>query len=98
MHFIGMLAFVMPMPAIYEINLTILSLFLSVFVVGAGLYTVSRFGNGSVSLLVAGLQAGLGLDAVAQLVARRSPQFLIKYPSDSNMHKWNRGLPGECDV
>lgn len=40
MHFIGMLAFVMPMPAIYEINLTILSLFLSVFVVGAGLYTV----------------------------------------------------------
>lgn len=59
MHFIGMLAFVMPMPAIYEINLTILSLFLSVFVVGTGLYTVSRFGNGSVSLLVAGLQAGL---------------------------------------
>ena len=46
MHFVGMLAFIMPMPVTYDVQLTLLSLVLPILVVGAGLLTLSRFGNG----------------------------------------------------
>src|SRR5918997_916428 len=55
MHFVGMLAFAMPMPATYNVWLTVLSLALPILVVGAGLLTVSRFGNRLRPLLAAGL-------------------------------------------
>ena len=61
MHFVGMLAFVMPMPVIYDVDLTLLSLVLPVIVVGGGLLTVSRFGNSLWPLLAAGLLAGMGV-------------------------------------
>ena len=61
MHFVGMLAFRMPMPATYDVEFTLLSLLLPILVVGAGLLTVSRFGNSLWPLLAAGLLAGLGV-------------------------------------
>ncbi|HEX9569454.1 MAG TPA: MHYT domain-containing protein, partial [Rhodospirillales bacterium] len=61
MHFVGMLAFVMPMPATYDVWLTLLSLALPILVVGAGLLILSRYGNGFGPLLVAGGLAGLGV-------------------------------------
>jgi NO-binding membrane sensor protein with MHYT domain len=64
MHFVGMLAFMMPMPATYDVQLTLLSLLLPILVVGAGLLTVSRFGNGLLSLIPAGVLAGLGIVAM----------------------------------
>jgi NO-binding membrane sensor protein with MHYT domain len=64
MHFVGMLAFIMPMPATYDVQLTLLSLLLPVLVVGAGLLAVCRFGNGLLSLTAAGALAGLGIVAM----------------------------------
>src|SRR5438105_11546216 len=42
MHFIGMLAFVMPIPMSYDIRLTILSLLVAIFVTGGAFYLISR--------------------------------------------------------
>lgn len=61
MHFVGMLAFNMPVPASYDVRLTILSLTLPIVVVGAGLLAVSRFGNRLLPLLGAGVLAGIGI-------------------------------------
>ena len=44
MHFIGMLAFVMPMPMSYDIGLTTLSLLVAIVVTGVGFYVISRQG------------------------------------------------------
>jgi diguanylate cyclase (GGDEF)-like protein/PAS domain S-box-containing protein len=81
MHFIGMLAFIMPMPVLYQVDLTVLSLFLSVFVVGAGLYTVSRFGNGPLPLLASGFLAGLGIVAMhyCGMAAMTMPGVVVSY-------------------
>lgn len=81
MHFIGMLAFIMPMGVLYQADLTILSLFLSVFMVGTGLYTVSRFGNGPLPLLASGLLAGLGIVAMhyCGMAAMKMPGVVVSY-------------------
>src|SRR6476619_2894412 len=42
MHFIGMLAFVMPIPMSYDIGLTALSLVVAIFVTGGGFYVISH--------------------------------------------------------
>src|ERR1700722_6206621 len=42
MHFIGTLAFVMPIPMSYNIEPTILSLLVAIFVTGGGFYIISR--------------------------------------------------------
>src|SRR5437588_1189425 len=42
MHFIGILAFVMPIPISYDVGLTILSLALAIVVTGVGFYVISR--------------------------------------------------------
>src|SRR6195256_5293705 len=42
MHFIGMLAFVMPIPMSYDIGLTTLSLVVAIFVTGGGFYVISQ--------------------------------------------------------
>jgi NO-binding membrane sensor protein with MHYT domain len=46
MHFIGVLAFSMPMPMSYDIGLTILSLVVAIVVTCGGFYVISR-SNGS---------------------------------------------------
>jgi diguanylate cyclase (GGDEF)-like protein/PAS domain S-box-containing protein len=61
MHFIGMLAFSLPIPMSYDVLVTLLSLLIAVVVSGFALYTV---GHGILShrrLVVAGVLMGLGI-------------------------------------
>jgi len=64
MHFIGMLAFVMPIPMSYDIGLTTLSLFLAIFVTGGGFYVISRQSLSPPRLLLGGTFMGLGIAAM----------------------------------
>jgi diguanylate cyclase (GGDEF)-like protein/PAS domain S-box-containing protein len=81
MHFVGMLAFVMPMPVAYDVQLTLISLALPIIVVGAGFLALSRFGNGLVPLLAAGLLAGAGVVVMhyTGMAAMRMPGVGISY-------------------
>jgi NO-binding membrane sensor protein with MHYT domain len=64
MHFIGMLAFVMPMPMSYDIGLTILSLVVAIAVTGVGFYVISRQGASPLRLVLSGIFMGLGIVAM----------------------------------
>src|SRR5712691_2628346 len=64
MHFIGMLAFVMPMPMSYDIGLTILSLVVPIAVTGVGFYVISRQGASPLRLVLSGIFMGLGIVAM----------------------------------
>src|SRR5438309_7201697 len=61
MHFIGMLAFVMPIPMSYDIGLTILSLVVAIFVTGGGFYVISRQSASPLRLVLSGIFMGLGI-------------------------------------
>ena len=61
MHFVGMIAYETPMEVAYDPVLTFVSLVLAIFVVGIGLYLLSRKKDSLVMLLVAGLIAGSGV-------------------------------------
>jgi NO-binding membrane sensor protein with MHYT domain len=81
MHFVGMLAFIMPMPVTYDVQLTLMSLVLPILVVGAGLLTLNRFGNGLIPLLAAGLLAGAGIVGMhySGMAAMHMPGASISY-------------------
>jgi len=64
MHFIGMLAFVMPIPMSYDIGLTALSLVVAIVVTGGGFYVISRPGASPLRLGLSGLFMGLGIVAM----------------------------------
>ena len=64
MHFIGMLAFDMGMPARYDLRLTIGSLLIAVGVTGAAFAWVSRRGAGARAFLVSGPLMGVGVAAM----------------------------------
>jgi NO-binding membrane sensor protein with MHYT domain len=64
MHFIGMLAFIMPMPMSYDIKLTSLSLVLAIFVTSGGFYVISRRSASALSLVLSGIFIGLGIVAM----------------------------------
>jgi diguanylate cyclase (GGDEF)-like protein len=61
MHFVGMLAFQLPIAMAYDIPVTLLSLLIAVVVSGFALYTVSRGGLSLRRLLGAGLLMGIGI-------------------------------------
>lgn len=61
MHFIGMLAFEMGMPAAYDLGLTLLSLLIAVGTTGAAFAWVSRKGAGTQDILVSGPLMGVGV-------------------------------------
>jgi diguanylate cyclase len=61
MHFIGMLAFSLPIPMGYDVPVTLLSMAIAVIVSGFALYTVSREKLSARSLLVGGVLMGLGI-------------------------------------
>jgi NO-binding membrane sensor protein with MHYT domain len=63
MHFIGMLAFVMPIPMSYDIGLTVLSLVVAILVTFAGFYVISRHSASPLRLTVSGVFMGLGIIA-----------------------------------
>jgi NO-binding membrane sensor protein with MHYT domain len=61
MHFVAMLAFIMPIPMSYDIGLTILSLVVAIFVTGGGFYVISRRSASPLRLVVSGVFMGLGI-------------------------------------
>ncbi len=64
MHFIGMLAFRLPVPLAYDPGITVLSLLIAVGVSGYALHTVSRGVLGVRRLLGAGTLMGAGIAAM----------------------------------
>ncbi len=61
MHFVAMLAFIMPIPMSYDIGLTILSLVVAIFVTGIGFYVISRRSASPLRLVLSGIFMGLGI-------------------------------------
>jgi NO-binding membrane sensor protein with MHYT domain len=61
MHFVAMLAFIMPTPMSYDIGLTILSLVVAVFVTGVGFFVISRQSASPLRLVLSGIFMGLGI-------------------------------------
>jgi PAS domain S-box-containing protein len=64
MHFVGMLAFIMPMPVAYDMGLTLLSLALPILVTGAGLFSMDRVRSWFIGLSLGGGLMGLGIVAM----------------------------------
>jgi NO-binding membrane sensor protein with MHYT domain len=64
MHFIGMLAFVMPIPMSYDTGLTALSLLVAILVTGGGFYVISRRSASPLRLALGGIFMGLGIAAM----------------------------------
>jgi len=64
MHFIGMLAFTMPIPMSYDVGLTVLSLLLAIFVTSAGFYIICRQSVSPLRLVLSGIFMGLGIVAM----------------------------------
>ena len=64
MHFVGMLAFEMGMPAAYDVGTTVLSLALAIGFTGAAFAWIGRRGASTRDLLVAGPVMGLGVAAM----------------------------------
>lgn len=61
MHFVGMLAWIMPMPVAYDSGITVASLLLPVIVTGIGLFTVNADASSAGRTLVAGALMGSGI-------------------------------------
>ncbi len=61
MHFVAMLAFVLPMPVSYDVGLTVLSLMLAIMATGGGFYIISRPGVSRSRLAISGVFMGLGI-------------------------------------
>src|SRR5713101_825520 len=61
MHFVAMLAFIMPMPMSYDIGLTTLSLVVAIVVTGGGFYVISRESASPLPLVLSGIFMGLGI-------------------------------------
>ena len=78
MHFIGMLAFVMPIPMSYDIGLTTVSLVVAIFVTGVGFYVIGRQSVSPLRLVLSGIFMGLGIAAMhyTGMAAMRGPAEL----------------------
>ena len=61
MHFVAMLAFIMPTPMSYDIGLTVLSLMVAIVVTGVGFYVISRQNASPLPLVLSGIFMGLGI-------------------------------------
>lgn len=78
MHFVGMLAFEMGMPAAYDLGTTLASLLIAVGATGAAFAWVSRTGAGPRDVLVSGPLMGLGVAGMhyTGMAAMRMPANL----------------------
>src|SRR5712691_181994 len=61
MHFIAMLAFLMPMPVNFDVGLTSLSLVVAIAVTGIGFYVIGTRRATHVQLALSGLFMGVGI-------------------------------------
>ena len=64
MHFVGMLAFRLPIPVAYDIPITLVSLVLPILASGLALWQVSRANLGPVRLGVSAVIMGVGINAM----------------------------------
>jgi NO-binding membrane sensor protein with MHYT domain len=64
MHFVAMLAFIMPIPMSYDIGLTTLSLVVAILVTSGGFYVISRQSASPLRLVQSGIFMGLGIVAM----------------------------------
>jgi NO-binding membrane sensor protein with MHYT domain len=64
MHFVAMLAFIMPTPMSYDIGLTTLSLVVAIVVTGGGFYVIGRRSASHIRLVLSGIFMGLGIAAM----------------------------------
>src|SRR2546429_3655375 len=64
MHFVAMLAFIMPTPMSFDIGLTALSLVVAIFVTGGGFYVIGRHSGSLLRLVLGGIFMGLGIAAM----------------------------------
>jgi len=64
MHFIGMLAFTLPIATAYHIGITLASMAIAIVVSGFALYTVSRDSLSLRSLALGGVLMGIGISAM----------------------------------
>jgi NO-binding membrane sensor protein with MHYT domain len=61
MHFVAMLAFIMPIPMSYDTGLTTVSLGVAIFVTGVAFYVISRQSASPLPLVLSGIFMGLGI-------------------------------------
>lgn len=61
MHFVGMLAWMMPMPVAYDSGITVASLLLPIVVTGIGLFVVNADASSTARTLAAGTMMGAGI-------------------------------------
>ena len=82
MHFVAMLAFMLPMPVSYDVGLTVLSLVLAILATGGGFYVISRPGVSRPRLVLSGVFMGLGILAMhyTGMAAMRGPVELSYEP------------------
>ena len=64
MHFIGMLAFRLPIPMGYDIGVTLSSMLIAILVSGFALFTINRAALGWARLLLSGIFMGIGIAAM----------------------------------
>ena len=78
MHFIAMLAFLMPMPMSFDIGLTALSLLVAMGVTGAGFYVIGTRRATPLQLALSGVFMGIGIVAMhyTGMAAMRMPAHL----------------------
>jgi PAS domain S-box-containing protein len=78
MHFIAMLAFLMPMPVGYDLGLTAISLLVAVGVTGVGFYVIGTRRATARQLVLSGLFMGIGIVAMhyTGMAAMRMPAEL----------------------
>src|SRR5690242_13998972 len=75
MHFVAMLAFVLPMPMSYDVGLTVLSLVLAILAAGGGFYVISRPGVSPLRLVLSGVFMGFAISGMhyTGMAAMRGP-------------------------
>jgi NO-binding membrane sensor protein with MHYT domain len=79
MHFVAMLAFVLPMPMSYDVGLTVLSLMLAILAAGGGFYVISRPRVSPPRLVLSGLFMGLAISGMhyTGMAAMRGPDGVL---------------------
>jgi signal transduction histidine kinase/DNA-binding response OmpR family regulator len=82
MHFVGMLAFILPVPVSYSILMTLLSMLPSILASGVMLYVISRDQIGIRQLLLGGvlMGAGIGLMHYTGMAAMRTNAAMLYDP------------------
>jgi PAS domain S-box-containing protein len=83
MHFIAMLAFMMPMPVSYDFGLTLLSLLVAIGVTGVGFFTIGTRQATALQLVLSGIFMGIGIVSMhyTGMAAMRMPADLRYDPA-----------------